>query len=196
MAPQAVLDRSRFRQILAELADKARTKLPESHGRIDKAVGLVLAGDIAYDRQTSMALVNSCSDAAKVYKVRGKVCECKDYDRAPQHLCKHVLGVMFLIRAQQVLDTETPQDLPAVEGAKSFKEQGVGVSHAALPEAPASANFRAMVGQFEVQFTLRGRDEGEVFGRLQTLLARKDVQPVPRPAPRQGQWKQRQYTSR
>jgi hypothetical protein len=175
-------DRQRFRAVLAELADKARTTLPECNGRVEKAVALVLAGDIAYDPQTSTALVSSCSDPTKVYKVRGKVCECKDYDRAPQHLCKHVLGVMFLIRVEQTLAAEAPQAQPRE------------ASRGALGEAAASANFRAMVGQFEVQFTVRGHDEAEVFTRLQTLLARKDVRPLPaKPAPRSGQWKQRRY---
>jgi hypothetical protein len=31
---------------------------------------------------------------------------------------------------------------------------------------------------------LRGQDEAAVFTRLQALLARKDVQPLPKPAPR------------
>jgi hypothetical protein len=61
-----------------------------------------------------------------------------------------------------------------------------------LPEAPASCNVRLLVGPHEVQWTLRGQDEDEVFARLQALLARKDVQPLPpKPARPQGQWKQR-----
>src|SRR6516162_1801146 len=68
--------RTRVRQVLAELVEKAKGKLPESHGRIDKGVALVLGGDIAYDPQTGTALVGSSTDAATAYKVRGKVCEC------------------------------------------------------------------------------------------------------------------------
>ena|SRR5262252_7379853 len=105
-------DRQRFRQVLAELVAKAKTTLPESNGRIEKAVALVLNGDIAYDPATSSAVVNSCSDPTTTYAVRGKHCTCKDYDRAPQHLCKHVLGVMFQIRLQQVLAAEAPQVQP------------------------------------------------------------------------------------
>jgi hypothetical protein len=184
-APTFTPDRQRFRAVLAEMAEKAKTKLPESNGRVDKAVALVLAGDIAYDPATSTALVNSCTDATAVYRVRGKVCECQDSQRAPQHLCKHVLGVMFLIRVQQVLDNETTQEPNIAESAM-------------LPEAQASCNVRLMVGPHEVQWTLRGQDEAEVFARLQALLARKDVKPLPpKPAPRsQGQWKQQQYQGR
>jgi hypothetical protein len=179
MAPHAVPDRPRFRQILSELAEKAKAKLPESNGRIDKAVALILQGDIAYDPQTSTALVHSCTDATKVYRVRGKVCECPDAERAPQHLCKHSLATMFMIRIEQVLASEAPQDAPTQEP----KTTKLGV----LPEAPASCNVRVLIGGHEVQWTLRGHNEGAVFARLQTLLARKDVRPLPpKPAPRQG----------
>jgi len=133
----------------------------------------VLAGDIAYDPETGTALVNSCSDATKVYRVRGKVCECPDATRAPQGLCKHVLATMLLVRVEQVLGSEVPQ------------EERLLNSTAGLPEAPASCNVRVLVAGHEVQWTLRGHDEAEVFTRLQALLARKDVRPLPpKPAPR------------
>jgi hypothetical protein len=117
--------RATFRAVLAALAAKARTTLPESNGRVEKAVALVLAGDIAYDPQTSTALVGSCSDATKVYRVRGKVCECPDYDRAPQHLCKHVLGVMFLIRLQHELGTAPQAEPPTTEAVPQEPVQGI-----------------------------------------------------------------------
>ena len=179
MSAQAVADRSRFRQVLAEMAEKAKVKLPDSASRIAKAVALVLNGDIAYDPTTSTARVNRCTDATKVYRVRGKVCECPDAERAPQHLCKHSLATMFMIRIEQVLASEAPQDAPTQEP----KTTKLGV----LPEAPASCNVRVLIGGHEVQWTLRGHNEGAVFARLQTLLARKDVRPLPpKPAPRQG----------
>jgi hypothetical protein len=160
-------DRQRFRQVLAEMAEKAKAKLPESTGRVEKAVALVLQGDIAYDAATSTALVNSCSDATKVYKVRGKVCECPDFERAPQHLCKHVLGVMFLIRLQQVLDAEAP---PA---------QPLETPRGPLGEAPASVNLKVLLHGHEVMVTLRDADEGHLLTRLQALLTSGTVQPLP-----------------
>jgi hypothetical protein len=192
MTPAAITpDRQRFRQVLAEIADKAKAKLPQCNGRVEKAVTLVLNNDIDYHPEESTALVHSCTDAAKTYHVRGKYCECPDYERAPQHLCKHVLGVMFLVRLQQVLVAETPQNIEA-----PHEPPGIPGDH--LPEAPASCNVRVLVGGHEVQWTLRGHDEAEVFTRLQTLLARKDVRPLlPKPAPRApGQWKRREYTGR
>jgi hypothetical protein len=46
--------------------------------------------------------------------------------------------------------------------------------------------------------TLRGDTEAELFERLQAVLKRPDIRPLPaKPAPRaQGQWKQRTYQGR
>jgi hypothetical protein len=62
-----------------------------------------------------------------------------------------------------------------------------------LPEAPASVNFKAMLGGFETQITLRDTDESRLLARLQALLNDRRIQPVPKPAPRSGgqPWKQR-----
>jgi hypothetical protein len=47
MGALAVADRNRFRQVLSQLAEKARAKLPESvNGRLESAVALVLHGDV------------------------------------------------------------------------------------------------------------------------------------------------------
>jgi hypothetical protein len=109
-------ERSAFREALARLAAKAKAALPESNGRVEKAEALVLNHDIAYDAASGTALVGSGTEAQATYRVRGKVCECPDYDRAPNHLCKHVLGVMFLIRLEQELGM-APQAAPDPEPA-------------------------------------------------------------------------------
>jgi hypothetical protein len=127
-------ERSAFREALAALVAKAKATLPELNGRIDKAAALVLNHDIAYDAATSTALVGSGSEAQATYRVRGKVCECPDYGRAPQNLCKHVLGVMFFIRLEQELGTapqaETPpvalqEEAPSAEADHHEQTQGI-----------------------------------------------------------------------
>src|SRR5262245_58714211 len=130
MAAPTFTDRQRFRQMLAEIAAKAKTKLPESNGRVDKAVALVLAGDVEYLAEDGSARVASCTDPLTVYHVKGNVCDCHDWERAPQHLCKHVLSVMLTIRVQQVLASEVPQAQPLEDARNS------------LPEAPASVNLK------------------------------------------------------
>ena len=47
MAPATLSpDRAAFREAVAAIAEKARAKLPECNGRVDKAVALVLNGDV------------------------------------------------------------------------------------------------------------------------------------------------------
>jgi hypothetical protein len=88
---------------------------------------------------------------------------------------------MFVIRLEQVLEHEAP-----------LAPAPVPTASAVLPEAPASLNFRAMIGGFETQITLRDADESRLLARLQALLKDQRIQPLPKPAPRaQGQWKQR-----
>ena len=173
--------RTRVRQVLAELVEKAKGKLPESHGRIDKGVALVLGGDIAYDPQTGTALVGSSTDAATAYKVRGKVCECPDASKAPQHLCKHVLATMFVIRIEQMLATEapTPELLATPRGP--------------LGEAPSSVNLRVLLYGHECQITLRDDQEDRLLQRLEDLLKNTNIRPLPapRPTPRLGHWQKR-----
>jgi hypothetical protein len=181
MSPALRTDRQQFRAVLATIAARAKEKLPESNGRVEKAVALILAGDVEYHAEDGSALVGSCTDPTVAYHVKGGTCDCHDYARAPGNKCKHIIGVMMVIRLQQVLAAETPQATSDKNG-----------NH--LPEAPSSVNFRAMVGQFEMQFTLRDANEAHLLERLQTLLKRADIKPLPpKPAPRAAgqQWKKR-----
>jgi hypothetical protein len=68
--PDFGADRAAWREAVTQIATKAREKLPACNGRVEKAVALVLAGDVAY-------------------KVERGTCSCKDYPRAPHNFCKH-----------------------------------------------------------------------------------------------------------
>jgi hypothetical protein len=169
--------RQHERELLAGLAAKTQEKIPALNGRISKACRLVLAGDV--ELQGAKALVHSLSDPAKTYTLEPGHCTCADFPRAPESLCAHRLAVGFQRKIQELLARETPPvPVSSTDGEN-------------LPEAPASCNVRVLVGGHEVQWTLRGHDEAEVFTRLQTLLKRSDVQPLPKPAPRQGPWQRR-----
>ena len=58
-----------------------------------------------------------------------------------------------------------------------------------LPEAPASVNVRVLISGHETQITLRDSSEDRLLNRLHTLLKRQDLRPLPRPAPKAGNWK-------
>jgi hypothetical protein len=81
--------RAAWRQAAADIAAKARAKLPECNDRIDKAVALALNGDVEL-LPDGTARVASQSNANRQYMVCNGHCDCRDYEKAPHQLCKHV----------------------------------------------------------------------------------------------------------
>src|SRR5215475_12507226 len=125
--------RAAWRAAVAEIADKAKAKLPECNGRVDKAVALVLAGDVELlpDGTTRVA---SQSNGTTQYHVVNGHCDCRDYEKAPHQFCKHRLAAAIARRVQELvkakLDAATPatQPTPAQPAAPPMP----------LPEAPVS----------------------------------------------------------
>src|SRR5262249_15307310 len=70
--------RKAWREAVAEIADKARAKLPESTSRVDRAVRLVLAGDVEL-MPDGTARVASQSNGTAAYHVVNGHCDCRDY---------------------------------------------------------------------------------------------------------------------
>lgn len=153
-------DRHAFRQAVATVAATAKEKLPESNGRVEKAMALVLAGDVVLG-EGHTATVYSQADAGTSYAVRPGFCSCRDFDQAPGQLCKHRLAAAMLRRA---IDTTAPA---------TQKPQP-------LPEAPASVNCHITIGGRDVQVTLRDTDESRLLTRLEAVLA---LYPVEQTAP-------------
>src|SRR5215813_10690377 len=83
--------RQAWREAVAEIAAKAYEKLPECRSRIDKAVALVLAGDVTL-RPDGTATVASQSNSTTTYHLANGHCDCRDFERAPGQLCKHRLA--------------------------------------------------------------------------------------------------------
>jgi hypothetical protein len=87
-----------FRAAVLEVAARARAALPESHGRIERAVALVLDGQVTLLEDGKSARVNSQSTPDKYYVANGD-CGCVDVDHAPSRLCKHRLSYGIMKRA-------------------------------------------------------------------------------------------------
>ena len=111
--------RAAWRGAVAQVATKAHEKLPESSGRIDRAVKLVLAGDVEV-LADGTARVASQSNGTTAYQVVNGHCECRDFEKAPHQLCKHRLGAAIARRAQDLLQGQengqgdaSPVELPA-----------------------------------------------------------------------------------
>jgi hypothetical protein len=67
--------RQAWREAVAAIADKAKAKLPECNGRVDKAVALVLHGDVEL-LPDGTAKVASQSNGTTAYHVVNGHCDC------------------------------------------------------------------------------------------------------------------------
>jgi hypothetical protein len=150
--------RQAWRAVVAEIAERAKATLPEANGRVDKAVALVLAGDVEL-LEGGKAKVASQSNGTTQYVVCNGTCECKDFPKAPSGWCKHRIAAGILKRAH----------------AKAATRNGPSASAPApapLPEAPASVNVHLELSGRQVQLTLRDSDEGRLLARLEAVLQR------------------------
>src|SRR6266568_2679467 len=77
-----------WREAVAAIAAKAKETLPDCHGRVDKAVAIVLNGDVEL-LEGGKAKVASQSNGTTVYHLVNGECICKDFPKAPSGWCKH-----------------------------------------------------------------------------------------------------------
>lgn len=188
LTPQVGIDwRATFTQILLGLAERAKAGLPQSHSRIDKAVDIVLNRDVVPDSDGRYT-VGSQSDHG-TYMVQGSECDCPDWNKAPDHHCKHRIAAALWYKATAELQARQAGHVadPALQ-ANGHKPAPVDIAARVaeaehpLPEAPASANCYIEVAGRQVQVTLRDTDETRLLERLAALLAQYPVA-----APSQGQ---------
>jgi hypothetical protein len=164
-----------FRESLEEVATSAKDSLPKSHGRIDKAVRIVLQGDVMPFEDGIRFAVGSESDT-DLYYVMDNACTCPDSDRAPDGYCKHVIAT-WLYRRGTALAAQRMQEIDVQAIAKQQEIKS-------LPEAPASANVYLTIQGRKVQLTLRDHDEDSLLIRMESLLTRfPDETPEPTTPP-------------
>jgi hypothetical protein len=177
--------RQAWRQAVAEIADKARAKLPECSGRVESAVKIVLAGDVEL-LADGTAKVASQSNGSTAYHVVNGECPCKDFAKAPHQLCKHRLSAAIARRAQEL----TKAKLADTNGHAEAPRQPVQpeAPSAPLPEAPVSITLKATLHGHEVMVTLRGVDFASVKAQVEQASEWLQVQaPAQPPAQRTGQ---------
>jgi hypothetical protein len=171
---------------VAEIADKAKAKLPECSGRVDSAVKIVLAGDVEL-LADGTAKVASQSNGTTAYHVVNGECSCKDFPKAPHSFCKHRLGAAIARRAQELIKAKVA-DVNGQEPAQGQPAQ-VAAPTVSLPEAPVSITLKATLHGHEVMVTLRGVDFASVKAQVeqasQWLKVQAPAQPPTQP-PSQG----------
>jgi hypothetical protein len=177
-------DRQTFRALVADIAARAKARLPEAvNGRIEAAVKLVLVQDVTPQEDGSI-LVGSSTEPLKTYRLVGTACECQDFTRgqAPDGWCQHRIAAGIAKRVRELLP-QVPEDSQGPGGvspASTTPQPEGGGTTSALPEAPARVNCHLTIAGRQVQLTLRASDEERLLQRLQTILERY---PVPTTAP-------------
>src|SRR2546426_9689789 len=124
--------RQAWREAVAEIADKAKAKLPECSGRIDSAVKIVLAGDVELQADGT-ARVASQSNGSTAYHVVNGHCDCKDFAKAPHNFCKHRLSAAIVRRAQEL----AKQRLEQLAGTQHGTSQSPAESPQGQPQSEA-----------------------------------------------------------
>jgi hypothetical protein len=93
--------RTAWCEAVAAIAEKAKAKLPECTGRVESAVKIVLAGNVALQADDT-AKVASQSNGSMAYHVVNGSCNCQDFAKAPHNLCKHRMSAAIVRRAQEL----------------------------------------------------------------------------------------------
>jgi hypothetical protein len=164
---------STFLETLRREVALLQVQYPDRADEVSRACALITMGAVV-DQGDGNGKVLS-SDGKRYYSVNGQ-CECS----AAQHgkHCKHLSAWKLYRHVERLMTTQATPEAEVVQTTDSF------------PEARASLNFKALIGGFEVQLTLRDDTEEAILKRLQVLLKRSDIRPVPpRPAARSGNWK-------
>jgi hypothetical protein len=180
--------RQAWREAVADIADRARAKLPECNGRVDSAVKIVLAGDVEL-LPDGTAKVASQSNGTTVYHVVNGECSCKDFAKAPHQFCKHRLSAAIARRAQELTKAKVADTKGQAELHSQPAPAQPDTPTVPLPEAPVSITLKATLHGHEVMVTLRGTDFASVKAQVeqasQWLSVQAPAQPPTQP-PAQG----------
>jgi hypothetical protein len=179
--------RQAWRDVVAEIADKATAKLPQCCGRVDAAVKIALADDVAL-LADGTAKVASQSNGNTAYHVVNGHCDCKDFAKAPHNLCKHRLSAAIVRRAHELAKQRLGQpgnaqhsiSQPPAEQPHA-QPRGETGSALPLPEAPVSITLKATLHGHEVMVTLRGVDFTSVKAQVEQASEWLSVQAPPQP---------------
>jgi hypothetical protein len=189
--------RQAWREAVVEIAAKAKTALPEAvNGRIEKAVAIVLNGDVEI-LADGKAKVASQSNGTTQYVVCNWTCECRDFARVEGGWCKHRTAAAIHKRAYALAKQKLAQLDSASTGQAEAPSQPAqpeaspAVTSTPLPEAPVSITLKATLHGHEVLVTLRGVDFASVKAQVEQasvwLTEQAPVQPsTPSPGHAEG----------
>src|SRR5713226_9245979 len=76
--------RKAWREAVAEIAEKAKATLPQCNGRVEKAVQIVLNGDVELLPEGKAKVASQSNGTTQYFVVNGE-CQCKDFPTAPSN---------------------------------------------------------------------------------------------------------------
>jgi hypothetical protein len=158
--------RQAWREAVAEIAEKAKAKLPECSGRVDSAIKIVLAGDVELQADGT-AKVASQSNGSTAYHIVNGHCDCKDFAKAPHQFCKHRLSAAITRRAQELVKAKLADTNGQAEASSQLAPAQPDTPTVPLPEAPVSITLKATLHGHEVMVTLRGVDFASVKAQVE-----------------------------
>jgi hypothetical protein len=142
--------RAIWREAVNAVAERAKATLPECNGRVDKAVALVLNGDVQ-TMGDGTARVASQSNGQTIYHIVNGHCDCKDYPKAYEGWCKHRLAQAIATRAYPLakakLDAASrPAAAEPRRGAEPVETpQGIPAQHVVMIQGKAFVKFAGLL---------------------------------------------------
>lgn len=128
-----------FHEAVVDIAKRAKGVLPECHGRIERAVQLLLSGEVQALLDGTVQVRDPEYDGA-VYRVQD-TCPCPESPQAPRGWCAHRLAGAIVKRASALVKTrlETPSAAPLPEPpvlpspVSSEAEDGAALGKTTIP---------------------------------------------------------------
>jgi hypothetical protein len=165
--------RAAWREAVAEIAEKAKATLPQCNGRVDKAVAIVLAGDVELQADGTARVASQSNGTTKYFVVNG-ACSCPDFVKAPSNWCKHRIaaGLAKRVAARVRAQLDAPANGQAATPSQPTAAQASPAAPSApLPEVPAIVSTTITVAGRRVEVKLCDTDDARLLARLTALLA-------------------------
>ena len=104
-----------WRDAVAEIAERAKATLPTCTGRVDKAVAIVLAGDVELLPDGKAKVASQSNGTTQYFVVNGER-SCPDFAKAPSHWCKHRIAAGLAKRAYPLAKAKLEADRASQNG--------------------------------------------------------------------------------
>jgi hypothetical protein len=169
--------RQAFRTAVDQVAANARASLPECASRIDKAVAIVLQGDVELLPDGHARVASQCQGTLQ-YRVVNGTCDCRDFPQAPSGWCKHRIAAGIQKRALAMVthwetrrlgDAGREGDAGGL-GDTATRRRGDAGRDSGVPSLPrvAASGFVAASSPLPSAFvtTIHGRDFVQFAGLL------------------------------